>query len=930
MKAQSIRDTVKEKIATIVKDNLKIDERDFVNPWSNQDKAAVLQQSRCFSDTPIDFMKCLNLLTRVMYLLQQGEKFTSQEMTKLFFDVTKLFQCQNTRLRRMLYLMIKELEPSENEVFICMSCLIKDMNSKNDSFRANSIRVLSRILDPAMAAQIDRYLKTAIVDKNPFVASSALVCGINLVRTSPDVVKRWVNEIQETVGSKHAMVQFHALALVYELKKTDRMALHKVVTQLAGKAQGKSCMAECLLIRYAAQTLMSDRDSGVEKTLMSYLSSCLRHKSDLVNYEAARAFCQLAVLDTDGGGTVLGHDMTPATTVLQISLTSPKPAVRFGAIRTLNMLAQHRPQMAAKCNCDMEPLLSDPNRNTATLALTTLLKTGHESNVERLVKQITTFMSDISDAYKIDVVRAVKGLCLQYPSKYKTLMGFLSTNLREDGTAEFKKDLVDAIILVISQVPDSREAGLLHLCEFIEDCEYPNLCTRILNFLGDEVPNTANQAKFIRFIYNRLILENAFVRAAAVDALTRIAMRCEKLRRDVLVLLQFGQNDNDDEVRERIGLYASVLEQSIEKGAEASDAFQTLMSVDIPFSVDAMYDGLLSHIDSDQKAAPFDFRSLPSEDAYKAQAKAQAAMAGGDKRRPGVPSAAVPGDSAAAAGQPAAAAAEQRAAANVELMRVVGEITGGADIGPLQHSCKPKFLTESEAEYTVQVIKHMFKQHVVLEMCVSNTVQGITLETIEVRLTGVDGATWIDLGASAISKLEYEEKGSAYVVLMKPGCDEVGGAVLGTFGAALHFVQKEEGDDLGYEDDYPVEAVSISVGDYMFPKSLPQGRFMSGWEALAAQGSEATDKRSLNFKTIESAVDYIVSTLHMEPCDKTGKAEAGARGHTLLMSGTFLGGHSTLVKALVGFAPQGCLALKITARAKSQMVCEAVVGALSA
>ena len=165
---------------------------------------------------------------------------------------------------------------------------------------------------------------------------------------------------------------------------------------------------------------------------MSYLDSCLRHKSEMVTYEAARSFCSLAVVDTEGvGQTVFGYDITHATTILQIFLTSPKPVIRFGAIRTLNLLAQHRPQMAARCNCDMEPLLSDANRNTATLALTTLLKTGHESNVERLVKQITTFMSDISDVFKIEVVRAVKGLCLQYPSKYKTLMSFLSSNLRE-------------------------------------------------------------------------------------------------------------------------------------------------------------------------------------------------------------------------------------------------------------------------------------------------------------------------------------------------------------------------------------------------------------------------------------------------------------------------------------------------------------------
>merc|ERR1740121_31097 len=386
------------------------------------------------------------------------------------------------------------------------------------------------------------------------------------------------------------------------------LALHKVITGLA-KGQLKSPMAECLLVRYACQSLMHDRDASIEKTLMAYLDSCLRHKSEMVTYEAARSFCQLAVIDKEGSGqTIFGYDVTHATTILQIFLTSPKSVVRFGAIRTLNLLAQRRPNMAARCNCDMDQLLSDPNRNTATLALTTLLKTGHESNVERLVKQITSFMSDISDVFKIEVVRAVKGLCLQYPSKYKTLMSFLSSNLREDGSAEFKTDLVDALILIIAQVPAAKEMGLLHLCEFIEDCEYSNLCTRILGFVGEEVPSTSNPAKYIRFIYNRLILENALVRAAAVDALAKIAMKCPALRRDVLILLQFGQNDNDDEVRDRISLYTTVLEQCLEDSGEgaAKQGFSALVSTELPFSVDALYDGLVDHMASGSQDVPFD------------------------------------------------------------------------------------------------------------------------------------------------------------------------------------------------------------------------------------------------------------------------------------------------------------------------------------
>mmetsp|Transcript_96456 Transcript_96456/g.241880 ORF Transcript_96456/g.241880 Transcript_96456/m.241880 type:complete len:923 (-) Transcript_96456:138-2906(-) len=921
MATPSLKDAIKEKLATALKENLKMDEREFVNPWSNQDKAAVIQNSRCFGETPIDSEKCLNLLTRILYLLQQGEKFTEQELTGLFFGVTKLFQTQSSRLRRMVYMVIKELEASEQVVFICMSCLIKDMNGKVDVYRANSIRVLSRVLDPNMVAQIDRYVKTAIVDKNPFVSSASLVCAMHLLKSVPDHVRRWVNEIQGCVNSNHPMVQFHALALIYDLKKTDRLALHKVVTSLA-QGQLKSPMAECLLVRYACQALMTERDSGIEKTLMTYLENSLRHKSEMVTYEAARSFCNLAIVDKEGSGqTVFGYDVTHAVTILQIFLTSPKPVIRFGAIRTLNLLAQHRPSMAARCNCDMEPLLSDSNRNTATLALTTLLKTGHESNVERLVKQITSFMSDISDVFKIEVVRAVKGLCLQYPGKYKVLMSFLSSNLREDGSVDFKTDIVDALILIIAQVPAAREVGLLHLCEFIEDCEYSNLCTRILGFLGEEVPSTSVPSKYIRFIYNRLILENALVRAAAVDALSKIAMKCPSLRRDVLILLQFGQNDNDDEVRDRISLYSNVLQKCLDSNEAANSGFQAMMSTEMPFSLDALFDGLIEHMGGGFQDQLFSVADLPSDAAYKATMQAQAALQVDTKKKP-----AGPGGAAAAAAA-VQKEAENKATASAELSRVLAEILPGTELGPVQHTCKPKFITETEAEYTVQVIKHMFKEHVVLEMYVSNTVSGITLESVEARLTGLEPA-WSMIGASAINKLEYNQQGSAYVVLAKLGGEDAAGAVTGNFGATLKFIVKEEGDDLGFEDDYPVEAVTITSGDYMFPRALPQGQFKSVWEQLSAQGVESQQKLVLNYRSLEAAVDGVISTLNMEACDKTGKVEAGVRGHTLLLSGTFVGGNSCLVKALVGMDPtHGCVA-KLSCRAKNPAVCEVVSRAL--
>jgi coatomer subunit gamma len=167
-----------------------------------------------------------------------------------------------------------------------------------------------------------------------------------------------------------------------------------------------------------------------------------------------------------------------------------------------------RPLAVMNCNAELESLMTDQNRSIATLAITTLLKTGNESSVDRLMKQITSFMSDIADEFKIVVVEAIQSLCLKFPLKYRSMyvnrqknidiyqfcslvlmislsfrMHFLSRSLREEGGFEYKKAIVDSIVTLISEIPDAKEIGLLHLCEFIEDCEFTYLSSQVITVI---------------------------------------------------------------------------------------------------------------------------------------------------------------------------------------------------------------------------------------------------------------------------------------------------------------------------------------------------------------------------------------------------------------------------------------------------------------
>jgi coatomer subunit gamma len=225
--------------------------------------------------------------------------------------------------------------------------------------------------------------------------------------------------------------------------------------------------------------------------------------------------------------------------VLQLFLSSPKPTLKFAAIRTLSALSLTHPTSVATCNLDMENLISDSNRSIATYAITTLLKTGNEASVDRLMKQISGFMSEISDEFKVIVVDAIRSLCLKFPAKQALMLNFLSGVLRDEGGYDFKRAVVEAIFDMIKFIQDSKEAALSHLCEFIEDCEFTKLSVRILYLLGIEGPKAPQPTKFIRYIYNRVVLENAVVRAAAVSSLAKFGVNVADLtvKRSISVLL---------------------------------------------------------------------------------------------------------------------------------------------------------------------------------------------------------------------------------------------------------------------------------------------------------------------------------------------------------------------------------------------------------
>lgn len=167
-------------------------------------------------------------------------------------------------------------------------------------------------------------------------------------------------------------------------------------------------------------------------------------------------------------------------------------------------------------------------------------------------------------------------------------------------------------------------------------------------------------------------------------------------------------------------------------------------------------------------------------------------------------------------------------------------------------------LTESETEYVVSVVKHIFKEHIVLQYEVKNTLPDTVLEDVSVVATPAEEDQLEEDFIIPAAKLGTDEPGTIYVSFKKSSSDIPFPATSIT--NVLKFTTKEidpttgEPEETGYDDEYEVEDLELTGSDYVVPAFA--GNFNHIWEQVGAAGEEAEETLQL------SGVKSIAGTFH--------------------------------------------------------------------
>lgn len=880
------------------------------------DKMTVYQSCLSAFNSKTSPRKARILLARVSYLLATGETFVAGEATELFFSVSKLFQHKDPALRQMVYLVIKELSKTADDVLMLTASIMKDIQESGYSFyKPNAIRALIRVIEPAMAQNMERLFKNCIADKHPSISAAALVSAYHLEPHARDVVKRWSNTAAEAITTQKVftlgkvanpytsgsayMYQYHAVGLLHKFKHQDRMAMIKLIKGLIPKLRNSNALI--MIIRYARSLIDHD------PSLLQVLKDFLKHKSEMVSLEAAKTLLQLKIPESQA---------LPAVNFLRNLLNAPRIITQFAAVKVLNDYAQVAPQSVATCNMELESLVSSSSRAISTYAITTLLKTGTASSVDSLMAHIEKFTSNISDDFKIEVIKAVRSLALKFPAKSSGILKFLATTLHDDGNLALKTHVVDSLFAMIDAIPDCKKVALDALCDYMEDCEFPNLTVRILHVLGNEGPASDTPSRYIRLICNRLVLDNAVIRAAGVSSLAKFAtIEDAQLQKSIKTLLERSLSDVSDEVRDRASLALRISRLD----ASVSGVFENKHKK--RYDLADLEKKLVFYVTSGPSAysSPFSITSVALESSTPKQTEQVPASVSDSQNGRKKP----------------INETQEPVQPNVHIDDIAERVPEFAAYGPVLKSTLPFALTELETEYVVSATKYIFKDHVVVDYIVENTFKGVVLENVSVECeVEVDGLEE-EFGVPATRIEAEQEPGHVFISFTRDSASGEDALQVGKVYNTLKFIIKEVDEATGeegkpYEDDYSLEPLEITASDYLVPAYVGSD-FERLWDNLGNElGCESTQTYRLSDLTLPKAVQHLTAALSLFPVDGTETVEnESSATHTLKLVGQTVHGDKVAVKAKLAWTKaQGAL-VKLSVRCTAAGLAETIASSVA-
>lgn len=364
----------------------------------------------------------------------------------------------------------------------------------------------------------------------------------------------------------------------------------------------------------------------------------------------------------------------------------------------------------------------------------------------------------------------------------------------------------------------------------------------------------------------------------------------------------------------------------------ACHLFILLTTTDSMFSLPVLEHQLVMYVTGDKDAfsTPFDLNAVPVVTREQSLAEDRT-----KKLTTATPTLKAPSTGPKPAARGGADAAASATAAAQKYAQQLQAIPDFASYGGVLKSSSIVELTESETEYVVTAVKHLFKEHIVLQFDVKNTLPDTVLADVTVVCT----ATVDESEDSGLEEeftipaplLKTDEPGTVYVSFTRPEGQDF---VAANFSNVLKFTSKEidpstgEPEDSGYEDEYEIEELDLVGADYILPAFA--GNFDSIYDSIDAdEDHEAGETLQLgNAKSIAEATELLVKTLAMQPLEGSEVTLSNST-HSLKLYGKSVTGGKVAALIRMAFSAKSGVTVKVSVRSEESGLAALVVGGVA-
>lgn len=429
-----------------------------------------------------------------------------------------------------------------------MSSLLQDINSNNQQFlhlKGNAIRLLGKIVDSSTLPSIERYLKQSLSLGSESISSAVMLVLLQISRESKEVLRHWISEITNVLSSGSTSIsKYHAMIVYFMAKQNDLTAMNKIV------AQSKSSYDHPYTLTLI-QRIISFLDWKEHKSSREH--RIFKSSIDMTTLELLKGYFVNMIGEKD--------ELSQITSSMKAYFNSKRQILRFAMVKLFNLRKNRKIYIEEQLEKLLESQLNDENPYISTLTVGALLRTKNVLNIQNILEKMSSCLDYLTDDFKNSMVSAIRTSLNLEPSNSHSVFEFLQKVLRSESSFECKLNTVNAIIDLTCKFEQCEDSlGLVILIEFLEDCEFPEISLKILNFIGEKGPFTKDPSRFVLPLINRLVLDGNIVRFSAIGALTKFAINCENLKESIISVLLEQNGDYENNIRERILLSVSYID----------------------------------------------------------------------------------------------------------------------------------------------------------------------------------------------------------------------------------------------------------------------------------------------------------------------------------------------------------------------------------